>query len=104
MLIGLQREHSMDPVKNEQPIPGGVRTSTLYAPAGGLSGLVGQQAGYWLVAAALAAVCLPLLISYTGEVLNDGDRGVTSELAFVTTFLLGAQALTHGIIEPLHRK
>lgn len=86
LLVGIERERSL--AASPQRAAAGVRTFTLAALAGAVAALLGPIAlgvgGAGVVALALA--------SYLGS--RDEDPGLTSELALVLCFLLGACALT----------
>lgn len=85
LLIGLERERR----KGEGPgrAAAGIRTFTLVALAGGLSGALENEA---LAAIGLAFVGAAALASYL--VGPHDDPGLTTEVAMVTTFLLGLLA------------
>jgi uncharacterized membrane protein (DUF4010 family) len=59
--------------------------------------------GVTVLLAAFAAVMTFLAISYSADV-RKGDRGLTSEAAFLLSVLLGALALSEGVIAPISRK
>ena len=48
--------------------------------------------------AAFAAVVVFLVVAYVDVVRRGTDRGITSEAAFLITFLLGALSVAHDII------
>ena len=68
------------------------------ALTGALSGLLGREFGAPVVVAAFAAVVVFLAAAYVDVVRRGTDRGLTSEAAFLITFLLGALSVAHGII------
>ncbi|MCU0723184.1 MAG: MgtC/SapB family protein [Planctomycetes bacterium] len=105
LLIGLEREQSVQShERSETMFLGGVRTYPLFSLAGAVSVLLSDLLGAWIVAASLAAFGAFLAISYHADVSQSKDRGMTSEAAFLVTFLLGALAAARGIVEPLgHR-
>ena len=98
LLIGLEREQSAPTDKAPESFLGGARTYPLVALAGALSTLLGRHFGVWIVVAAFAAVVLFLLTAYVDVVKRGSDRGLTSEAAFLITFLLGALAVSSDII------
>jgi len=63
--------------------------------------LAARQLGVAAVALAFLALLVLVALSYAGDVLRGGHRGITSEAAFLLSFLLGVLALTQGVIEPL---
>jgi uncharacterized membrane protein (DUF4010 family) len=105
LLIGTEREQSA--IASEKPegaFFGGARTFPLFAILGALASLIARQAGIWVVLITFLGVLGFVAISYIYDVTKDGDRGLTSEVALVLTFLLGVFAMTQGIIEPLRSK
>ena len=102
-LIGLQREQTMAADRASRGLfVGGIRTFPLVALAGGLSAVLAREFGAWAVGVALAALGVLIGIAYFDDVRHGRDRGVTSEVAFVITFLLGAVGLTPEVL-PEHR-
>lgn len=103
-LIGLEREQS-SPTEPEgrQYFIGGARTHPLFALVGALAMLIGRQVGVVVPAVALGGVLAFLAVAYARDVRR-GDFGLTSEAAFLTSFLLGALALSEGVIEPPAKK
>jgi uncharacterized membrane protein (DUF4010 family) len=101
-LIGLQREHSSagEP-EAQRSATGGVRTYPLASLVGSLSVLLAPKLGLWLPSLALAALVIPMAISYADEVRRGLPRGMTSEAAFVVTFLIGALCGAQGVAATL---
>src|SRR5688572_18287756 len=98
-LIGLQREQTMQANRSAHGLfVGGIRTFPLVALAGGVAALLARSFGSWIVGVALAALCLMVAIAYYDDVRNGRDRGMTSEVAFVVTFLLGALGLSPEVL------
>lgn len=98
-LIGLQREQSMASEGAPRGLfVGGIRTFPLVALAGGLAAVLARAFGAWVLVASLLAICVPMAVAYADDVRHGRDRGVTSEVAFVVTFLLGAFGLSTGIL------
>jgi uncharacterized membrane protein (DUF4010 family) len=105
LLIGVEREQSaMASEKAEGTFFGGARTFPLFAILGALASLLARQAGLWVILVTLLGVLGFVGISYVHDVARDGDRGMTSEVALVLTFLLGVLAMSQGVIEPLRSK
>lgn len=104
-LIGLQREHSAtEEGRPEGHSSGGIRTYPIVALAGGLSMMLAETLSPWIFAVGFAAVLAPVVVAYLIEVRSGGDRGVTSEVTFVVTFLLGGLALSLRLpLEKTHR-
>src|SRR5512145_3460347 len=104
LLIGLERERSAPKDPDEESFLGGARTHPLFALVGGVSALAARQVGAWAVVLPLAGLIALLVANYWGDVVGKRSRGITSEAAFLLSFMLGALSLTEGVIEPLTRK
>ncbi|HYG75701.1 MAG TPA: MgtC/SapB family protein [Planctomycetota bacterium] len=102
LLVGMQREQAAlaEGGREDRYFVGGIRTYPLYALAGVVSTLLARQLGMWIIVAVFAAMVAPLLIAYASDVRNERDRGITSEIAFVITFLLGVLAAIRGVMDP----
>ena len=88
ILVGLQREYSYQRADREQFA--GARTLALIALAGCASALLADLAGMsWIFIAAFAAVSSLIAISYFVTATR-GDIGLTSEIAAIIVFLIGA--------------
>jgi uncharacterized membrane protein (DUF4010 family) len=98
LLIGLERERSAP--SDPQSFLGGVRTHPLFALVGGLASMAAHNVGVVVLALAFSALILLLAVNYAGDVLRDRSRGITSEAAFLLSFLLGALATSTGAVEP----
>jgi len=90
-LIGLERQQTR--LLDKKPSIGGVRTFPLIALAGALSALAAHTMGVWPILGALLVVGAFLAISYYQDWVRDSDPGITTEIAALITFLLGALAL-----------
>ncbi len=99
LLIGLEREQAAGRDEH-RPFPGGVRTHPLVALCAALGSLLLPTVGAWLLAALFLALVVLLAVGYLDDVRRGRDRGLTSEVAFLLTFLLGALAGSRGVIEP----
>jgi uncharacterized membrane protein (DUF4010 family) len=100
-LIGLQREQSMaGEGRGRRSFMGGIRTFPLVALAGGMATFLARALGPWVVIAAFLVLAVPVAIAYADDVRQGRDRGLTSETAYVITFLLGALGLSEGILPP----
>ena len=94
-LIGLEREQAR--VLDRKPSIGGVRTFPLIALAGALSALLAHTMGVWPVLGALLVVGAFLGVSYYQEWGKEVTPGITTQVAALITFLLGALALLPGL-------
>jgi uncharacterized membrane protein (DUF4010 family) len=94
-LVGLEREQAR--VLDKKPSIGGVRTFPLIALAGALSALLAHTMGVWPVLGALLVVGVFLGVSYYQEWGKEAAPGLTTQVAALITFLLGALALLPGL-------
>ncbi len=103
LLIGLEREQSAPRKEATGTFIGGARTHPLFALVGGVSMLLSRELGWAAPVAAFAALVAFLAISYLDDVRRAGEKGLTSEAAFLLSFLLGALAASR-VLQPLaHR-
>jgi len=84
MLIGMERERSANPVA-------GVRTFTLITMLGVMAGALSELHGSWILPAAFLGV-LALLVAgnFILVELDQGDAGMTTEVAALLMFTVGA--------------
>jgi uncharacterized membrane protein (DUF4010 family) len=92
LLIGFEREQAAGDERGGGPSLGGVRTYPLVSLGGALATMLAHEVGAWFVAVAFAAVAALVAVSYAGDVKRGRDRGMTSEVAMLATFVLGALA------------
>ena len=103
LLIGLEREQSAPRKEATGTFVGGARTHPLFALVGGVSMLLSRELGWAAPIAAFAALAAFLTVSYLDDVRRAGEKGLTSEAAFLLSFLLGALA-TSRVLQPVaHR-
>ncbi len=104
ILIGFEREQSAARRPEADPAAklffGGSRTYPLVALLGGLSDLLARSLGVVIVLAAMAAVGAPLILGYAADLRAGKAHGITSIVALLLTFVLGAVA-TSDVIAPL---
>jgi uncharacterized membrane protein (DUF4010 family) len=94
LLVGLQREWTRDRIA-------GIRTFALVSLFGALSGLLSLAfSNGWVLGAALLA-CVALLIVGNLAALRDSkpDAGLTTEIAVLVMFVLGAATVTGFLVE-----
>lgn len=103
LLIGLERERSRPSDESRTAFLGGARTHPLLALVGGASMLVARETGAIAVVVAFGALVALIALNYAGEVWRNVHRGITSEAAFLLSFLLGVLALTRGVLEPTQK-
>jgi uncharacterized membrane protein (DUF4010 family) len=94
-LIGLEREQAR--VHDKKPSIGGVRTFPLIALAGALSALLAHTMGVWPILGTLLVIGAYLAVSYYQEWGEETAPGITTQVAALITFLLGALALLPGL-------
>ena len=99
LLIGLEREQA-HPEGTKQGSFAGVRTYPIIALAGALATML-EPASMWLPLIALSGVIALVVVSYAADVRNGHERGATTEASVIVTYLLGALAASHGVIEPM---
>jgi uncharacterized membrane protein (DUF4010 family) len=104
LLIGLERERSRPHGESGETFLGGARTHPLLALGGGVATLAAREVGVVALALPFGALVLFLGLNYAGEVWRDRHRGLTSEAAFLLSFLLGVLALTEGVIPSVTQK
>jgi uncharacterized membrane protein (DUF4010 family) len=88
-LIGLEREFSKQ-VKEKEEQFAGVRTFCMIAMFGFLAAFLSSKFGQWLFAISLLGLIALILVSYIQMSKTTGNKGGTTEVAIVLTFLLGA--------------
>ncbi len=98
LLIGLERERSAQ--ADQRWFLGGVRTHPLFALAGGLASMLAHAVGPAVLALAFLALIVFLAVGFAADAFRNQARGITSEAAFLLSFLLGALATSSGAIEP----
>jgi uncharacterized membrane protein (DUF4010 family) len=89
LLIGLERGWRTRNRGEGQRVAG-LRTYGLISLLGGLCGLLAQQAGTWLMGFAFLALTSVLLVSYSKSLDKFEDFSITSIIASLITFILGA--------------
>ncbi len=100
LLIGLEREQAAPHHPGPTSFIGGARTHPLFALVAAVSMLLQRQVGWAAPIAAFAALVVFLAANYADDIRRGADRGLTSEAAFLLSFLLGALATSQGVVEP----
>jgi uncharacterized membrane protein (DUF4010 family) len=93
ILVGAEREHS----KKEGKIFAGIRTFPLISILGFLSALISSFTSYFVLITVFIGFCLMVISSYVMFAL-DGKRGVTTDMAGLIVFLLGALTYWNFIV------
>jgi uncharacterized membrane protein (DUF4010 family) len=89
LLIGLERQFNKVVKENEEQL-GGIRTYTMLSMLGFLSAFLASEFGQWLFAVSLFCMFAFLGVVYIQLSEKQDNRGSTSEIAAIITFLLGA--------------
>jgi uncharacterized membrane protein (DUF4010 family) len=92
LLIGVERGWHLRKVPEGGRVAG-MRTFGLIGLLGGLSALIGEQLGGWFATGALVAVAAGLMLPHWQAVKAERDVGMTTEVAALVTFCLGALAV-----------
>lgn len=101
-LIGLERQQ--DTSVEQRLRLGGVRTFPLIALAGALSMFITQALGIWVLFGSLLILGSFLAVSYFEEARKTDRPGLTTPIAALITFLLGALALIPNLgMDTTHR-
>jgi uncharacterized membrane protein (DUF4010 family) len=99
LLIGLERERSKPSAESRLSFLGGARTHPLLALLGGAATLAAREVGVVAVVIPFVALVLLVSLNYAGEVWRNQHRGITSDSAFLLSFVLGVLALTRGVLQ-----
>jgi uncharacterized membrane protein (DUF4010 family) len=100
ILIGLEREQVKANDVGAGAAFAGIRTYPIFALIGAVSMLL-MPASPWIPLVALLGVIALVGVHYAFDIRRDHEHGVTTEAAVIMTFLLGALAAAHGVIEPM---
>lgn len=92
LLIGLERGWHERSAEDGRRIAG-VRTFGLIGLTGGLTGILSAHFGVWVLVAALLGLSAILVASYWAANRQDNGVGITTEVASLLTFILGAAAV-----------
>ncbi len=91
VVIGLERGWNQRAAEEGERVAG-LRTFALVALTGGVAGLLSQESGLPLLAIALAAIAGLIVLGYRRLSQHSSAYGITTEVAALLTFLLGALA------------
>ncbi len=95
-IIGLERGWKGRAAEEGMRVAG-LRTFGLIGLLGGLWGLLSQSYGQWLLGFAFLALAAMLVVGHTISVTVTKDYGITTSVAALITFALGATAVTGAI-------
>ncbi|MGR8942086.1 MAG: MgtC/SapB family protein [Gammaproteobacteria bacterium] len=97
LLIGLERGWRSRE-RGEGMRIAGLRTYGLISLLGGVSALLGKQAGAFLIGFTFVAFTLVLLVAYSRNLEKFEDVGITSIIASLLAFMLGALAVFGHVV------
>ncbi|MCC7383675.1 MAG: MgtC/SapB family protein [Deltaproteobacteria bacterium] len=108
LLIGLERETAKGEAAEaregaRRAVMGGVRTHPLFSLGGAITMLLVPAIGPWVFSVSFAGFAAFAVISYANDRRMGQSHGVTTEAAFLLSFLLGALATADGVLEPTPR-
>lgn len=103
LLVGLERERSAGGEHARNTFAGGARTHPLVALAGALATLLSRSGGPAAMVMTFGSIVVFLALGYARDLRGGGERDMSSEVAFVVTFLLGAASTTTSIAPPERR-
>ncbi|MFZ3203384.1 MAG: MgtC/SapB family protein [Pseudomonas sp.] len=92
LLIGAERGWQERNTEDGQ-LAAGIRTYALSGLLGGFAMLLGEHFGVVAWAVVFVGFAALVLASYFGDLMQLGDRGLTSEVAMLITFILGSLAV-----------
>lgn len=104
LLIGVEREQSAAAEREDQHLIGGARTHPLVALLGALCGLTAREVGMALPIVVLVALAAFLVVNHAADVKAGRSPGITSEVALLVTYVLGALAVSTEVIQPPTRR
>lgn len=93
LLVGLERGWH-ERLTAEGGRVAGIRTFALIGLLGGIAALLGRTTTPWLLPVAFAALAALLLAAHLAQTRQDHDAGITTLVAALMTFLLGALPVT----------
>lgn len=102
LLVGLEREQVRQEAGVQHTL-GGIRTYPIFALLGALSTML-EGALPWLPVVTFLGLISLLSIAYAGDIRKGADLGLTTEVAALLTFLLGALATSSGAVEPMSER
>src|SRR5688500_7425937 len=88
LLIGLERQFNKVIKENEEQL-GGIRTYPMLCILGFLSAMLAKEFGEWFFAVAFFCMMIFLVVAYFQLSSGTENKGTTSEIAAIITFLLG---------------
>jgi uncharacterized membrane protein (DUF4010 family) len=93
LMVGVERGWSSRAEQEGERVAG-IRTFSLIAILGGLSSIIGKEIGEWFIGVAFLSVVVLVLVGHILEAKQSGDKGITTEVSILLTFILAAWAAT----------
>lgn len=91
LLVGVERGWSSREEQEGERVAG-IRTFSLIALLGGLSAIMSDEIGEWFLGVAFVAVVVLVFVGHILETRESGDKGMTTEVSILVTFILAAWA------------
>ena len=101
LLLGFEREQAMAERGDPQFFLGGARTIPLVSMLGAVATLLSRPFGPVVFVMPFLGLISLLSIGYLDDVRRDRNRGITSEMAFLLAYSLGALAVAPDLIQPV---
>lgn len=96
-LIGLERQFTKE-VSNKEEQFAGIRTFTLVCILGFISALLSTKTVPWFFGVGFTCIVAFVIMSYMRISSTPGNKGGTSEIALIITFVLGGLVFYHFIL------
>src|SRR5687767_15631145 len=104
LLVGLERQMAIARKEGKEILLGGVRTFPLIAMMGAVSTLLARSMGAWVAGASLVGFVTVVALYRIAQRQEDREGGLTTEVAAIVTWLLGALAVSEAIAEVSSRR
>src|SRR3989304_1280667 len=96
ILMGIEREHRL--YREKKQSFGGVRTFTLIAILGALTGYLGMQFSEWIILAGIFGYTLFAIAFYIADAIVDKNVTATTEVTSLIVFIIGVLCATGHIL------
>jgi uncharacterized membrane protein (DUF4010 family) len=91
LMIGVERGWSSRTEQEGERVAG-IRTFSLIALFGGLSSILSKEIGEWFIVVPFTAIALLVIVGHVLETRESGDKGMTTEVSILLTYILAAWA------------